>query len=150
MHLKHTLSFMMPFYHMQIYGMTYLTLMILIKLQWIITDTWHGIKDALMQLASATNLMKAINLQVKSTMKYGLVNGHWQPTFVLTGLVDLMMQILKTKFLVNLSSVLTPTCLLKVSIQFSIDQQQIWDLMDLGTKIKQECTRETAVMIRDY
>ena len=76
MHLKHTLSFMMPFYLMQLYGLTYLTLMILIKLQWIITDTWHGIGDALMQLASATNLMKAINLQVKSTMKYGLVNGH--------------------------------------------------------------------------
>lgn len=69
---------------------------------------------------------------------------------MLTGLVDSMMQILTTKLLANLSSVHTPTCLLKVSIQFSIDQQQIWDLMDLGTKIKQECIRETAVVIQDY
>ena len=69
---------------------------------------------------------------------------------MLTGLVDSMMQILKTKFLVSLSNAHSPTCLLKALIQFSIDQQQIWDLMDLGTKIKQECIRETAVVIRDY
>lgn len=28
-------------------------------------DTWHGIKDASMHLASAINLMAAINLQVR-------------------------------------------------------------------------------------
>ena len=69
---------------------------------------------------------------------------------MLTGLVDSMMQILKTKFLASLSNAHSPTCLLKASIQFLIDQQQIWDLMDLGTKIKQECIMETAVMIRNY
>jgi hypothetical protein len=50
--------------------------MILIKLQWITMDTWHGIKDALMRLAFATNSMEAVNLQARSIMKYGSESGH--------------------------------------------------------------------------
>ena len=69
--------------------------------------------------------------------------------FALTGLVDLTMQILKTNILVNPYNVHTPTCLLS-SIQFLIDKRLIWDLMDLGTKIKQASIMETAVMTLNY
>jgi hypothetical protein len=71
MHPKHISSSMMLFYHMQTFGTIFLTKMILIKLQWITMDTWHGIKDALMRLASATNSMEAVNVQARSIMKYG-------------------------------------------------------------------------------
>ena len=69
--------------------------------------------------------------------------------FALTGLVDLTTQILKTNSLVNPFNVHIPTCLL-TSIQFLIDQQLIWDLMDLGTKIKQVSIMETAVTTLNY
>ena len=76
MHPKRTLSSMMHFYPIQPCGTIFLTLMTLIKLQWITMDTWHGIKDALMRLASATNSMEAVNLRVRSIMKYGSESGH--------------------------------------------------------------------------
>ena len=98
--------------------------MILIKLQWITTDTWHGIKGVLMHLASVTNLMQATNLQVKLIMKYGLVNGHWQLMYALFGLVDSMMLTLKTNSNANQFNVHIHTCLL-TSTQTLIDQQLI-------------------------
>ena len=98
--------------------------MILIKLQWITTVTWHGIKGVLMQLASVTNLMQATILQVKLIMKYGLVNGHWQLMYALFGLVDSMMLTLRTNSLANQSNVHIHTCLL-ISTQTLIDQQLI-------------------------
>ncbi len=65
MHLKHILSSMMLFRLMQTGGMIFLIKMILKKLQWITTVTWHGIRGAIMQLASVNNMMMETDLQVK-------------------------------------------------------------------------------------
>jgi hypothetical protein len=53
---------MMPSYLILIFGMIYLEMMILIKLLWIDTNIWLGIKDVLTHHAFVINSIKAVNL----------------------------------------------------------------------------------------
>lgn len=83
-------------------------------------------------------------------MKYGLENGHQLLMSVHIGLEDSMMPTLKTSFLANLSNVLILTCLKTLLIQILIEQQNIWGLMDHGTKIKLVFILETVVLTQIY